>query len=81
VIREIRFPNVSYGEDYSAALAISRRYEISRIYEPIYICRRWEGNSDSGLSQEKKNKYDYYKDTIRTYEIKARQKLNAENKK
>lgn len=81
VIREIRFPNVSYGEDYSAALSLSRRYEISRIYEPIYLCRRWEGNSDSGLSQEKKNKFNYYKDTIRTFEIKARQKLNAKNKK
>lgn len=81
VIREIRFPNVSYGEDYSAALSVSRRYEISRIYEPVYFCRRWEGNSDSNLSHEKKNQYNYYKDTIRTFEIKARQKLNAENKK
>lgn len=81
VIREIKFPNVSYGEDYSVSLSISRRYEISRIFEPLYYCRRWEGNSDSGLSQEKKNKYNYYKDYIRTFEINARQKLNAENKR
>ncbi len=78
VIRDIKFPNVSYGEDYSVALAISRKYEISRIYEPLYLCRRWEGNSDSQLSVEQKNKYNYYKDTLRTYEIKARQRLNAE---
>ncbi len=81
VIRNIKFPNVSYGEDYSAALAVSRKYEISRIYEPLYLCRRWEGNSDSQLSVEQKNKFNSYKDTIRTYEIKARQKLNAENEK
>ena len=44
----IRFPNVSYGEDYAAVLAVSREYQIGRIYEPIYLCRRWEGNSDAG---------------------------------
>lgn len=81
VVREIKFPNVSYGEDYSVALAISRKYEISRIYDPLYLCRRWEGNSDAQLSNEKKNSYNFYKDTIRTYEIKSRQRLNAENLK
>jgi hypothetical protein len=80
VIRTIKFPNVSYGEDYSAALAVSRKYEISRIYEPLYICRRWEGNSDAQLTVEKRNRFNFYKDTVRTYEIKARQKLNAEKK-
>ena len=78
VIREIKFPDVGYGEDYSAALAVSRKYEIARIYEPVYICRRWEGNSDAQLSNEKKNQYNFYKDTVRTYEIQARWKLNAE---
>lgn len=81
VIREIKFPNVSYGEDYSVALAISRKYEISRIYEPLYLCRRWEGNSDAQLSVEKKNSFNFYKDTVRTYEIKARQRMNAEKQK
>ncbi len=81
VLREIKFPDVGYGEDYAVALAISRKYEISRIYEPVYICRRWEGNSDSQLTVEKKNKFNFYKDSIRTYEIKARQKLNAEIRK
>lgn len=81
VIREIKFPDVSYGEDYSVALAVSRKYEICRIYEPLYFCRRWEGNSDSQLSNEKRNRYNFYKDTVRTYEIRARQKLNAETKK
>jgi glycosyltransferase involved in cell wall biosynthesis len=80
VIRNIKFPNVSYGEDYSVALAVSRKYGISRIYEPLYICRRWEGNSDAQLSVEKRNRFNFYKDTIRTYEIKARQRLNAEKK-
>ena len=81
IIREIKFPNVSYGEDYSVALAVSRRYEISRIFEPLYYCRRWEGNSDAQLSNEKRNMFNMYKDTVRTFEIQARQRLNAENKK
>ena len=77
IVREINFPDVSYGEDYAAGLAISRRFKIGRIYEPIYICRRWEGNSDSGLSIEKENSYNYYKDKIRTLEIFARENLNT----
>ena len=81
VVREVKFPNVSYGEDYSVGLAISRKYEISRIYEPIYICRRWEGNSDAQLSVEKQNAFNFYKDTVRTYEIKARQIINEQKPK
>ena len=81
VLRENKFPDVSYGEDYAVALAISRKYEISRIYDPVYICRRWEGNSDSRLTADKKNIFNFYKDSIRTYEIKARQKFNAEIRK
>jgi len=77
LIRKINFPNVSYGEDYSMGLAISRCYKIGRIYEPIYMCRRWEGNSDSLLSIEKENTYNFYKDKIRTLEILIRQNLNT----
>ncbi|UCH65039.1 MAG: glycosyltransferase family 2 protein [Ignavibacterium sp.] len=76
VIREIKFPNVSYGEDYAAALAILREYKIGRIYEPLYICRRWEGNTDADLSIEQQNANNYYKDSIRTTEILERQKKN-----
>jgi len=76
VIREVKFPNVSYGEDYAVALAILREYKIGRIYEPLYICRRWEGNTDANLSIEQQNSNDYYKDRIRTTEITARQKKN-----
>ena len=76
VIRGIKFPNVSYGEDYAAALAILREYKIGRIYEPLYICRRWEGNTDADLSIEQQNAYNYYKDGIRTTEILERQKKN-----
>ena len=76
VIRKIKFSNVSYGEDYTVALAISREYKIGRIYEPLYLCRRWEGNTDADLSIEKQNEHNYYKDSIRTKEIIARQKLN-----
>ncbi len=72
VIRDVRFPNVSYGEDYSAVLSIIRNYKVGRIYEPVYICRRWEGNSDSSLAIEKLNRNNYYKDWIRTKELKAR---------
>ena len=74
--KEIKFPNVSYGEDYSMALAISREYKIGRIYEPIYLCRRWEGNTDASLSIEEENKNNFYKDSLRTNEIKARQQIN-----
>ena len=76
VVREIRFPNTSYGEDYAMALAISREYKIARIYNPIYNCRRWEGNTDSDLSIEKVNQNNLYKDRLRTFEIIARQKLS-----
>ncbi len=72
VLRHIGFPNVSYGEDYAVALRISRDYEIGRIYEPVYLCRRWEGNSDSMLPLEVANRYDRYKDWLRTVEIQAR---------
>ena len=76
IVREVQFPNVSYGEDYAVALAVSRTYQIGRIYEPVYLCRRWEGNTDSALSIEQSNKNDFYKDQIRTIEILARQKIN-----
>ncbi|MGB5894755.1 MAG: glycosyltransferase family A protein [Ignavibacteriaceae bacterium] len=76
IIRKIKFPDVSYGEDYAVALAISREYRIGRIYEPLYLCRRWDGNTDADLSIEKQNEHNYYKDSIRTKEILARQKLN-----
>ena len=76
VIRRIKFPDVSYGEDYAAALTISRNYKIGRIYEPVYLCRRWAGNTDADLSIEQQNRNNYYKDEIRTKEIIERQKLN-----
>lgn len=72
VLRRIGFPNVSYGEDYAVALRISRDYEIGRIYESLYLCRRWDGNSDSALPLEVANRYDLYKDWLRTIEIQAR---------
>lgn len=76
LVREIQFPNVSYGEDYAIGLALSRRYQIGRIYDPIYLCRRWEGNSDASLTTEQSNRNDFYKDRLRSIEIMARQKLN-----
>jgi hypothetical protein len=77
IVRDIGFPNTSYGEDYAAALAISRDYKIGRIYNSIYNCRRWEGNTDSDLSIEKINQNNFYKDKLRTFEIIARQKMNS----
>ena len=73
LLRQIRIPNVSYGEDYATALAISREYQIERIYEPLYLCRRWEGNSDADLNIQRVNANNYYKDKIRMIEILARQ--------
>ncbi|HVO74159.1 MAG TPA: glycosyltransferase family 2 protein [Ignavibacteriaceae bacterium] len=77
VLWDLKIPNVSYGEDYAIGLAISRRYKIARIYEPIYLCRRWEGNSDAALSIEKQNSNNFYKDRIRTFEIIARKRMNT----
>jgi hypothetical protein len=77
VLRGIGFPNVSYGEDYAVALAVSRHYQIGRIYEPVYLCRRWEGNSDADLDITKQNLFNHYKDKVRTFEIMARQRMNA----
>lgn len=74
IVRSIGFPNVSYGEDYAMGLRISREYEIGRIYDSVYLCRRWEGNSDSALPIETANRYDFYKDGLRTDEIAARQR-------
>ena len=72
ILRRFGFPNVSYGEDYAVALRISRDYEIGRIYDSVYLCRRWEGNTDSALPLEVANRYDLYKDWLRTMEIHAR---------
>jgi GT2 family glycosyltransferase len=80
VLRKIKIPNVSYGEDYAIGLAISRDYKISRIYEPIYFCRRWEGNSDAKLDITKMNDNNFYKDSLRTSELIARQNKNAKQK-
>ncbi len=74
VLRGVGFPNVSYGEDYAVALRISRDYEVGRIAESVYLCRRWEGNSDSSLPPETRNRYDAYKDWLRTVEIAARKR-------
>jgi hypothetical protein len=77
VLRRFGLPNVSYGEDYAVALRISREFEIGRIYESLYQCRRWGGNTDSALPLQTMNRYDVYKDRLRTIEILARQRLNA----
>lgn len=74
LLREIGLPNVSYGEDYAVALRLSRHYQIGRIFEPLYLCRRWEGNTDAALPIDKINRNDWYKDKIRTIELLARQK-------
>lgn len=76
LLRQILLPNTSYGEDYAVALRLSREYQIGRIYESLYNCRRWEGNTDAALPIEKINRNDFYKDKIRTIEIKARIQLN-----
>ena len=76
LLRGFGLPNVSYGEDYAAALRISREYEIGRIYESLYFARRWEGNSDAALPLATANRYDYYKDFLRTTEIEARRRMN-----
>jgi hypothetical protein len=76
VLRTVKVPNTSYGEDYALGLAFSREYQIGRIYKSLYLCRRWDDNSDASLDVVKMNGYNLYKDKIRTIELKARQNLN-----
>lgn len=80
LLREIGVPNVSYGEDYALGLAFSRQYRIGRIYDVVYLCRRWEGNSDAALSIEKVNRNNAYKDSLRTLELAQRRALIAQGK-
>jgi glycosyltransferase involved in cell wall biosynthesis len=77
VLREIKVPNTSYGEDYALGLRISREYQIGRIYDSLYLCRRWEENSDAALDIQKMNSYNSYKDKIRSMEMAARKRLQA----
>ena len=77
LLRQMGVPNTSYGEDYALGLAFSRQYKIGRIYDELYLCRRWEGNSDAALSPEKVNANNFYKDSLRTMEILARQRMNG----
>ncbi|MGM9850657.1 MAG: glycosyltransferase family 2 protein [Muribaculaceae bacterium] len=76
MLREIHVPNTSYGEDYALGLAFSRQYQIGRIYDVLYYCRRWEDNSDAALDVVKMNNNNLYKDRIRTWELQARIALN-----
>lgn len=76
VLREVKVPNTSYGEDYALGLKISRTYQIGRVYTPVYLCRRWDDNSDASLDVVKMNNNNLYKDRIRTWELQARIALN-----
>lgn len=76
IAREIKFPNTSYGEDYAMGLNISRHYHIGRIWQSIYLCRRWEGNTDAALSIDRINANNLYKDHLRTWELQARMAMN-----
>ena len=76
LLRNINLPNTSYGEDYALGLRISREYRIGRIYDVLYCCRRWEGNSDAALDIDRVNANNQYKDRIRTWELEARLRMN-----
>ncbi len=76
LLREIRIPNVSYGEDYAIGLAISGKFKIGRIYQPIYLCRRWEDNTDAALDVARQNANNLYKDRVRTFELQSRIQRN-----
>jgi len=76
-LRNIKVPNTSYGEDYALGLQFSRKWQIGRIYDVLYLCRRWDENSDAALDITKLNANNSYKDKLRSIEISARQKLNS----
>lgn len=75
VLRELQLPNTSYGEDYAMGIRISREWRIGRIFSSLYLCRRWDGNSDAALSIDKTNANNFYKDQLRTIELIARKNL------
>ena len=79
LLRKFNLPNTGYGEDYAIGLRISREYQIGRVYDVLYLCRRWDGNSDASVSVEKMNDFNTYKDRIRTWEVEARKKLRTKN--
>ncbi len=81
IARTYPMPDVSYGEDYAMGLRISREFHIGRIFDVLYLCRRWTGNSDASLSRDKVNRNNRYKDSLRSWEISARQQLNLINRK
>lgn len=76
VLRDVKIPNTSYGEDYALGLNISRHFQIGRVYVPVYMCRRWDDNSDASLDVVKMNNNNLYKDRIRTWELQARVAMN-----
>ena len=76
MLRTINFPTTKYGEDYAVGLRVSREYQIGRIYDVLYVCRRWDDNSDASLDIEKVNANNLYKDRLRTWELKARVAMN-----
>ena len=81
LLRQVQFPNTSYGEDYAMGLVFSRQFRIGRIYSELYLCRRWDGNSDAALSIEKVNANNLYKDRLRTLELQARRQLVRSGRK
>ena len=81
VLREVKVPNTSYGEDYALGLNFSRQYQIGRVYDVVYNCRRWDDNSDASLDIVKMNGHNLYKDRIRTWELQARIAMNKKNGK
>ena len=81
LLRDVLFPDTSYGEDYAVGIRLARDYRIGRIYESLYNCRRWEGNSDANLSVESVNRNNYYKDSLRTAELLARIAINRTHEK
>ena len=80
VLREVKVPNTSYGEDYALGLNFSRRFQIGRVYDVVYLCRRWDDNSDASLDVVKMNGHNLYKDRIRTWELQARIAKNKASK-
>ena len=80
LLRTFNFPTTKYGEDYAVGLRVSREYQIGRIYDVLYNCRRWEGNSDAALETERVNANNTYKDRIRTWELEARVRANFSKK-
>ncbi len=71
----------NYGEDYDMVNRVSEKYNIARIWEPIYKVVRHAGSTDHSIDQATIDRNDEAKDFMRLEAIRRRQALNKRTAK